>query len=165
MKALSADDIRSSFVNASQGEADRLPLPGLHEVMWDDREYLGWRDPQSPQRGYIVFWRGDSPLGMVLRAASRGPNRSMSAFCSLCRTQQPAHQVSLFSVPKAGQAGRDGNTVGTYICSDLACSTLIRILPPPSQMQPNPAEMVASRGAGLLARLEGFTNEVLKPAE
>ena len=165
MKPLSATEIRGSIVNATTDEIARMPMPGLHETIWAEREYLGWRDPQSPQRGYIVFWRGDSPLGMVLRAASRGPNRSMSAFCSLCRTQQPAHQVSLFSVPKAGQAGRDGNTVGTYICSDLACSTLIRILPPPSQMQPNPTEMVASRGAGLLARLEGFTNEVLKPAE
>ena len=151
-------------MNAGADEIARMPLPGLHETIWEEREYLGWRDPQAPQRGYIVFWRDQEPLGMVLRAATRGPNRAMSAFCSLCRTQQPAHQVSLFSVAKAGQAGRDGNTVGTYICSDLACSTLIRILPPSSQMQPNPAEMVISRGAALLARLEGFTSEVLKPA-
>jgi hypothetical protein len=165
MRPLSATEIRGSIVNATADEIARMPLPGLHETIWAEREYLGWRDPQSPQRGYIVFWRDDTPLGMVLRAASRGPGRSMSAFCSLCRIQQPAHQVSLFSVPKAGQAGRDGNTVGTYICSDLACSTLIRILPPPSQMQPDPTEMVASRGAGLLTRLQGFTNEVLKPVE
>jgi hypothetical protein len=101
---------------------------------------------------------------MVVRAAENRMSRAMSAICSLCRTQQPASQVSLFSVPKAGQAGRDGNTVGTYICSDLACSTIIRILPPPSDMQPSPAEVVASRAEGLTTRLQSFTNEVLKTA-
>ena len=98
--------------------------------------------------------------------ASSGPSTSSAAaFCSLCRTQQPAHQVSLFSVAKAGQAGRDGNTVGTYICADLACSTLIRIVPPSSYLQPSTEELVAARGESLLARLDGFTAEVLKPAD
>ena len=79
--------------------------------------------------------------------------------------RSPAEDVGLFVAPRTGAAGRNGDTVGTYICSDLACSTLIRILPAPSQMQPNPTEMITTRGAGLLARLEGFTNEVLKPAD
>ena len=28
--------------------------------------------------------------------------------------------------PRAGKAGQQGNTVGTYICSDLACSLYVR---------------------------------------
>jgi hypothetical protein len=164
MRPLTANDIRASIVNAPAEDVERLPMPGLHETVWDSREYLGWRDPQSPQRGYIVFWRDDAPIGMVVRAASTQQSRSISAMCSLCRTQQPANQVSLFTVPKAGKAGRDGNTVGTYICSDLGCSTIIRILPPPSDMQPSPSDVVASRAAGLLTRLNSFTAEVLKPA-
>lgn len=164
MKPLSPDEIRTSIVNADPEIIERMPLPGLHETVWDAREYLGWRDPQAPQRGYIVYWRDDVPVGMIVRAAENRMSRSMSAMCSLCRTQQPANQVSLFSVPKAGEGGRNGNTVGTYICSDLACSTIIRILPPPSDMQPSPADVVASRAAGLLTRLNSFTNEVLKPA-
>jgi len=164
MKPLTEDEIRASIVNASPADVARMPLPGLHETVWETREYLGWRDPGSPQRGYIVFWREGVPVGMVVRAATSQMSRSIAAMCSLCRTQQPASQVSLFTVPKAGQAGLDGNTVGTYICSDLGCSTIIRILPPPSDMQPHPAEVVASRAQGLLTRLNSFTNEVLKPA-
>ncbi|MCU1406607.1 MAG: hypothetical protein JWQ43_2910 [Glaciihabitans sp.] len=164
MKPLTADEIRASIVNAAPGDVSRIPLPGLHETLWDKREYLGWRDPQAPQRGYIVYWRGADPVGMVVRAAESRMSRGMAAMCSLCRTAQPANQVVLFSVPKAGQAGLDGNSVGTYICSDLACSTIIRIVPPPSDMQPDPADIVASRAAGLLSRLDSFTNEVLKPA-
>ena len=164
MKALSADDIRSSFVNASQGEADRLPLPGLHEVMWHDREYLGWRDPQAHQRGYLVYWKGDTAVGLVLRASERALRSGIPAMCSLCRITQPSDQVTLFSAPRAGQAGRDGNTVGTYICSDLACSHLIRILPPASDMQPSPAEILASRVDGLLARVDAFSSDVMRPA-
>jgi len=164
MKPLTPEDIRASIVNAAAEDVGRMPLPGLHETLWEAREYLGWRDPQSPQRGYIVFWRDEQPVGMVLRASDNRAGRAMSAMCSLCRTQQPAHQVSLFSVPKAGEAGLNGNSVGTYICSDLACSTMIRILPPPSDMQPSPDDVVASRAAGLLTRLNSFTNEVLKPA-
>ena len=164
MKPLSPDDIRASIVNAPPETVERMALPGLHETLWEHREYLGWRDPQAPQRGYIVFLRGEEPVGMVVRASESRMSRSMSAICSLCRTQQPADQVSMFSVPKAGQAGLDGNTVGTYICADLACSTIIRILPPPSDMQPSPTDVVASRAAGLLTRLESFTSEVLKSA-
>lgn len=164
MKPLSADDIRASIVNAPQEDIDRMPLPGLHETMWESREYLGWRDAQSPNRGYLVYWRGDSPFGIVLRASGAHMARTISAMCSLCRTQQPARQVSLFSVPKAGDAGRNGNTVGTYICSDLGCSTIIRILPPQLDMQPHPRDVVALRASGLLRRLDSFTSEVLKSA-
>ncbi len=115
-----------------------MPLPGLHETVWDEREYLGWLDPTFAQRGYIVYWREGKPFGIVLRSASSSMSRGISAMCSLCRTHQPGSQVSLFTVPKAGQAGLNGNTIGTYICSDLSCSTIIRIVPPPSDLQPRP---------------------------
>ncbi|MDH6181319.1 hypothetical protein M2152_001501 [Microbacteriaceae bacterium SG_E_30_P1] len=164
MKAVDAADIRSSFVNASQGETERLPLPGLHEVMWDHREYLGWRDPQAHQRGYVVFWKDDRPVGIVLREADSALRSGIPAMCSLCRITQPSDQVSLFSAPRAGQAGRDGNTIGTYICSDLACSHLIRILPPASDMQPSPAEVLEGRIAGLLSRIDAFSSDVMRSA-
>ncbi len=164
MKPLSSDQIRASFVNASQGEAERLPLPGLHEVIWEDREYLGWRDPQAQQRGYVVFWKGDTAVGLVLRAGERALRSGIPAMCSLCRITQPSDQVTLFSAPRAGQAGRDGNTVGTYICADLSCSHLIRILPPASDMHPAPAEILASRAEGLLTRIEAFSSDVMRSA-
>ena len=164
MKPLTAAQIRESFVNASQGEAERVPMPGLHEVMWDDREYLGWRDPQAHQRGYLVFWRGDAAVGIIVRASEFGLQPGISAMCSLCRITQPSAQVTLFSAPRAGQAGRDGNTVGTYICDDLACSHLIRILPPASEMQPSRDELLAGRISTLVGRVEAFADDVMRLA-
>ena len=164
MKPLTAAGIRDCIVNASQGEVERMPLPGLHEVLWDDREYLGWRDPRAPLRGYLAHWVGERPVGIVLRAADSRLSPGIAAMCSLCRTPQPSDQVRLFSAPLAGQPGRDGNTVGTYICADLACSLLIRITPPASAVQPDPAALVASRAAGLLERVTSFTSGVMKTA-
>jgi hypothetical protein len=108
-----------------------------------------------------VYWREGKPFGIVLRSASSSMSRGISAMCSLCRTHQPGNQVSLFTVPKAGEAGRNGNTIGTYICSDLACSTIIRIVPPPHDLQPRPDAVVSDRTSGLLARLDNFTRELL----
>jgi hypothetical protein len=164
VKPLNESEIRSSIVNASQGEVLRMPLPGLHEVLWGEREYLGWRDHKSPLRGYLVHWLDDRPVGIVLRASGATMRPGISAMCSLCRTSQPAGQVALFSAPRAGQAGRDGNTVGTYICADLACSLIIRITPPASALPVDPAEIVARRAEGLLSRVQNFTADIMKTA-
>jgi hypothetical protein len=161
MEALTEEQIRASFVNLPAEAVERMPMPGLHETVWAEREYLGWLDPNYAQRGYIVYWREGQPFGIVLRSASSSISRGISAMCSLCRTHQPGNQVSLFTVPKAGQAGLNGNTIGTYICSDLSCSTIIRIVPPPSDLQPSPTEVVSDRTSGLLARLDNFTRELL----
>lgn len=164
MQPLSPLEIRSSFVNATQGEVERIPLPGLHEMIWADREYLGWRDQQAHQRGYLVHWAGDRPVGVILRASDFGLRAGISAMCSLCRITQPSDQVSLFSAARAGQAGRDGNTIGTYICDDLACSHMIRVLPPPHPMQVPREELLAQRAGSLLARVQEFTADVMKTA-
>jgi hypothetical protein len=163
VKPLTEADIRSSFVNATPDELAQLPIPGLHEMLWDEREFLGWRDPQAPQRGYVVFWRDDEPVGFTVRAAE-SRIRGGSAMCSLCQTLQPADQVRMFSAPRAGAAGMKGNSVGTYICADLGCSTLIRMAPPATQYQPDPASAIAARAAGLTQRLESFTDKVLQDA-
>ena len=70
MKPLTENDIRESFVNALPGDLDRLPIPGLHEMLWEDREFLGWRDPQAHHRGYIVHWMDGRPVGLVVRSSS-----------------------------------------------------------------------------------------------
>ena len=163
MKPLTEADIRASLVNAAPGEAEHMPMPGLHEMVWRDREYLGWRDPGSPSRGYLVAWRDDRAVGIVVRAATTRLQAG-SAICSLCNTPQPASQVTMFSATRAGEAGKRGDSVGTYICADLACSLLIRIAPPQYEMQPSPDEVVAARAAGLSARLEAFTERVLQAA-
>lgn len=161
MKPLTESEIRDSFVNAGALDPARVPLPGLHETVWDEREYLGWRDPSLPQRGYLVFWREGRAVGLVLRA-SEARTRGGIAMCSLCSTTQPAEQVTMFAASRAGASGRAGNTVGTYICADLACSLLIRIGPPASAY--GASHDVDARAAALEARLDAFTTRVLDSA-
>ncbi len=164
VKPLSAQDLRECMVNATRDDLERMPIPGLHEVIWNEREYLGWRDARSPQRGYLAHWAGDRPVGVVLRASTGQMAPGIAAMCMLCRTPQPSAQVRLFTAPRAGQAGIDGSTIGTYICADLACSIIIRITPPPSPAGPDPAEVIASRAAGLLERVSAFTANVMRSA-
>lgn len=161
MQPLTEDQIRESFVNTSAGDAQRLPMPGLHEVVWDEREYLGWHDARAPQRAYLTVWQGDRPVSLVLRSAERRIRGGISAVCSLCHTPQPGGQVALFAAPRSGEAGRNGDTVGMYICADLGCSAIIRIAPPPAPMQIPPEEIVQRRIEGLQERLESFTATVL----
>ena len=90
MQPLTPAEIRESFVNALPGEVERIPMPGLHEVIWADREYLGWRDQRAHQRGYIVHFAGDRPIGIVLRASDFSLRAGISAMCALCRITQPS---------------------------------------------------------------------------
>ncbi len=167
MRVLTAEEIRASFVNVTPEEAARIPLPGLHEVVWAEREFLGWRDPSLASRGYLVHDASTSlgasgAIGIVLRCAEGRQGRGMPAMCSLCHATQPAAQVSLWSAARAGQAGRDGASVGTYICDDLGCSHIIRMLPPSSPWAPAPGDLLEARSAGLLERVRGFTATVLR---
>ena len=164
MKPLTPAHIRESFVNATHGEAQRVPMPGLHDVIWADREYLGWRDPQAHQRAYLVHWLDERPIGILLRSSEFSLQPGISAQCSLCRITRRSDEISLFSAPKAGQAGRDGDTIGTYLCDDLACSHMIRVLAPPHPLQPSPQQVLAGRTEGLSSRVQAFTANVMKTA-
>ncbi|MFS4105338.1 FBP domain-containing protein [Streptomyces sp. PD-S100-1] len=127
MRPLTEQDIRTSFVNCSKGEAKRLAVPrDLDERPWDDLDFLGWRDPGAPDRSHLVTEREGRLVGVALRfqSAQRGfLHRSM---CSLCLTTHPGGGVSLMTARKAGTAGREGNSVGLYMCTDLACSLYVR---------------------------------------
>ncbi|WP_433248899.1 FBP domain-containing protein [Streptosporangium sp. CA-135522] len=128
MNPIGEKEIRASFVNCSKGEARRLNLPrGLPELPWEDLDFLGWRDPGAPDRGYVVAERNGDLAGVTLRLAQE-VRRSFtkSTVCSLCITPHSGTGVALFTAPRVGAAGRQGNTVGTYICADLACSLYVR---------------------------------------
>ncbi len=119
--------IRASFVNCSKGEAKRVSLPrDLAELPWGDLDFLGWRDPGAPDRAYLVTG-GERPVGVVLKVAP-GARRNLmrSSLCGLCLTGHSGGGVDLLAAPLAGPAGRQGNTVGLYMCADLACSLYVR---------------------------------------
>ncbi|RIQ11162.1 FBP domain-containing protein [Jiangella rhizosphaerae] len=128
MRPITESDIRRSFVNCSKGEAQRLAVPrDLEEQPWDDLDFLGWRDPGAPDRGYLVADRDDGLVGITLRAAPKSARGFTSrSMCSLCLTTHTSGGVSLMTARRAGEAGRQGNTVGQYLCADLACSLYVR---------------------------------------
>jgi hypothetical protein len=75
---------------------------------------------------------------------------------------QPADQVLLFSARKAGDAGLRGDTVGTYICTDLSCHENVRLAAP---LAPNEVRAsVDARIDGTRMRAEAFVERVLESA-
>jgi hypothetical protein len=127
MLAITEPAIRASFVNCTQGEAKRLAVPGdLETYPWDDLDFLGWRDPAAPQRAYLVAETDDGPVGVALRVAPQQTGRVRRSMCSFCLTTHTGDGVSLMTARKAGREGRQGNSVGAYVCSDLACSLYVR---------------------------------------
>lgn len=160
MKPLTPAEIRTSFVNLSKSQAKAMNLPaGLDATDWDVLDYLGWRDPKAPARAYLVLWRDERPLGLALRAPSTTGGRG-SALCNVCFAAHKPSDVVLFVAPKAGSAGREGNTVGTYICADLACSLYARglrklELPQGEHLEPE------ERARRLADRLDAFVDRVL----
>jgi hypothetical protein len=162
MRQLTEDDIRGAFANASEDELGVLALPLDHLLTdWDHLDFLAWRDPRTRGRGYLIAELGNQLVGAVLRAAE-GNSRAGSALCNICRTMQPADQVSLFSARKAGDAGQRGDTVGTYMCTDLSCHENVRLAAP---LAPNEVRTsVDARIDGTRRRAESFIERVLEPA-
>ena len=128
MLEVTAATIRSSFVNATRRELADLVLPDLAETAWDRLDYLGWRDPRLSKRAYIVVPLDDGTVGIVLKQAEASPRSR--AQCSWCQDITLPNDVVLYGARRSGAAGRNGNTVGTLICSNFECSRNVRTLPP-----------------------------------
>lgn len=162
MEPLTAAEIRGSFVNCSKGEAGRLALPKQVEATnWDSLDFLGWRDPGAPAAAYVVApWRGRL-VGMVLRVGTDRPSSGRQNLCSLCTTNHSTADVALMVAPRAGAAGRQGNTVGSYFCADLACSLYARGLKRPTRVQPVETLTVDQRVQRLRDNLEQFVRRVM----
>lgn len=129
MRPLSESEIRSCFANCSKGEAGRIRMPAdLSATRWADLDFLGWTDPGASQRALLVVPDGDDLTGLVLRRpeARRAGSAMRSSMCRVCLTEHSSGGVTLFVAPLAGASGRQGNTVGDYFCSDLACSLYLR---------------------------------------
>ncbi|WP_433478547.1 FBP domain-containing protein [Spirillospora sp. CA-142024] len=128
MRPVTEHEIRTSFVNCSKGEAKRLGLPkDFADLPWDDLDFLGWRDPGAPERAYLVAERDGRLVGIALRKASGASRGFISrSMCSLCLTTRTGGAVALMTARRTGEAGRQGNSVGQYLCDDLDCSLYVR---------------------------------------
>ncbi|MFB6707585.1 FBP domain-containing protein [Streptomyces sp. NPDC056333] len=126
MKPLTEQEIRAAFVNCTKGEAKRLSVPrDLAERPWDDLDFFGWRDPQAPDRAYLAIELDGRLVALALRCPSAASWQMRRSMCSMCVTTHTGG-VSLMVAAKAGRAGQQGNSVGAYMCSDLACSLYVR---------------------------------------
>jgi hypothetical protein len=160
VRPLTEPQIRASFVNCTKGEAKRLNVPrDLADRPWDDLDYLGWSDPQAPTRRYLVAEVDGATYGVVLRINEASVGAARRSMCSLCITVQSGG-VSLMVAPRAGKAGQQGNSVGTYICSDLACSLYVRGKLRTGTPGMHETLTVEQRATRLVANLESFVAKV-----
>ncbi|MFD5467604.1 FBP domain-containing protein [Kitasatospora sp. NPDC127059] len=163
MEPLSDPEIRASFVNCSKGEARRITLPrGLAELPWGDLDFLGWRDQGAPDRAYLVAPYGGEPVGVTLRSPMVRRSLTRTNVCSLCITAHAGSGVALLAARRAGASGRDGNTVGTYICADLACSLYVRGLKKSAAVtRPDESLPLEQQVARTVGNLDAFLARVL----
>ncbi|MEU4039727.1 FBP domain-containing protein [Streptomyces collinus] len=126
MRPLTEREIRTAFVNCTKGEAKRLSVPrDLAEQPWDDLDFFGWRDPQAPDRAYLATELDGNPVALALRTSGTSSWQTRRSMCSLCLTTHTGG-VTLMVAAKAGRAGQQGNSVGVYMCGDLACPLYVR---------------------------------------
>ncbi|MBS1674405.1 MAG: FBP domain-containing protein [Actinobacteria bacterium] len=160
MRALTEDQIRASFRNAESDEVVQIGMP--HDLLlaeWDYLDFFAWRDPIASKNGYIVIERDGEAVGIVLRAAD--PSRARNGMCNLCHTMQPGNQVALFAARRAGEEGRRGATVGTYICVDLSCHESVRLAPPLAPNEVRAESHADRRLDGTHRRVYAFVETVL----
>jgi FBP C-terminal treble-clef zinc-finger len=156
--------LRASFVNCSKGETAKINLPvPLTAIPWDSLDFLGWRDPKAPARGYIVTPYDGGLAGITLRAAGKSAKSLVkSSMCSMCMTVHPSSGVTLFTAPLAGPSGRAGNSVGNYMCANLQCSLYLRgTLKSEALVVPTESLDLAGRVERLRGKLDPFIARIL----
>ncbi|SFR69512.1 FBP C-terminal treble-clef zinc-finger [Agromyces sp. CF514] len=163
MQALTEAEVRDAFRNASAAELTQLSLPvSFFVTEWAHLDAFAWRDPRIAGRGYLVTELDGAAVGVVLRAPSSSGSHHRAAICNLCHTQQPADQVAMVSARRAGAAGERGDSIGVYMCSDLACQETVRLGRPaaPSEVLPSLREL--ERIEGLARRTRAFVADVVE---
>ncbi|MEH3143319.1 MAG: FBP domain-containing protein, partial [Mycobacterium kyogaense] len=128
-------------------------------VEFDALEYYGWTDPKIPRRAYLVIERTDGPVALLVnRAASKPRGRTM---CTWCNDVTLSEDAVLYTVRRAGAAGRRGDTLGTLICSDFGCSRNVRRLPPAFHKGTDLDLIRAQQVDELRRKVHGFVDRVL----
>ncbi|MCU1446350.1 FBP domain-containing protein [Cryobacterium sp.] len=160
MLPLTPETIKTSFVNASRKVVADITLPPrFAEVDWTELDYFGWIDPKMKRRSYAVVPLDGEPVGIVLRQADASPHKR--AQCSWCRDVRLPNEVVLYSAQRAGAAGRNGNTVATWVCDEFQCSLIVRKLASLAYIGFDVASARTERIEMLRLRSAGFIAEVV----
>ena len=163
MRPLTEDDVRASFVNATDDELRLLALPSDFVLTdWDHLDFLAWRDPRTRGRGYVIVETGDQPH-RHRAACRRGHRRARVRRCAISATRcSPPIRCRCSPRARSGSAGAHGDSVGTYICADLSCHETVRLAAP---LAPNEVRASVDRKIdGTRRRTEAFVESVLETA-
>lgn len=159
MRPFTEQQILSSFINASHKERQGItPPPNLADLAWDNLDYLGWRDRKSPNLGFVVVHLDGEPTGVLLRQADAA-TRSRPQ-CSWCEDVTLPNDVVIFAAKRSGQAGRNGNTIGTLLCANFECSANVRKLPPMAYLGYDVEAARVQRIASLGERVRAFVTDI-----
>jgi hypothetical protein len=165
MNPMTEKQLRSSFVNASKREAAQAALPDLSALPWADLDYLGWRDRKAPLSAYVVLEVDGAPTGVLLRSSTPGSGSvRRKALCAWCADLTATDDVTLYVARRGGSAGREGNTIGTLICTDFRCSANVRRQPTLAEAGRDEAAaalIVERRISELRQRSRHFVDEIL----
>jgi hypothetical protein len=160
MQPLDDQVIRASFVNASRKEVSDLTLPAdFADLDWSKLDFLGWRDRKIARRAYVVIPPENELVGVMLRQADGGMRTRPQ--CSWCQDVTLPNDVVFYSARRAGPAGRNGDTVGTLVCSEFECSANVRKAPIVAYLGFDVDAAKAHRMAELKERAAGFAFTVL----
>jgi hypothetical protein len=140
-------------------------VPDLSAVDWEQRDYLGWRDPKQPLASYAVVEVDTAPVGVLLRSTGPRDGRRRKMVCAWCEDVVVHADVSLYVARRAGTRGRRGDTLGTLICTDFDCSAHVRRAPTRAELHSDDAwaaeELTRRRVEGLRERSARFVARVL----
>ncbi len=163
MNPLTEKQIRASFLNASKREAAQATLPDLDMLDWERLDYLGWHDRKAPLSAYVVLELDGEPTGVLLRSAEAKSSKRTKGVCAWCEDVVVTDDVSLYVARRGGASGRNGNTIGTLICTEFGCSRNVRRKPTFTEAGNDPAmrELITDRRIlGLRERAARFVAEV-----
>lgn len=163
MRPVTETEIRESFVNATQGEAGRAAMPDLDGVDFARLEYLGWDDPRRGRQSYVALELDGELVTLLLRRTEAPPRRRM--LCAWCQDVIAGVEAMSVVAPRAGAAGRQGNSLGTAVCSDFGCSAHVRRPFADFEVRRDDPALVAfqreQRITTLRERVESFARAVL----
>ncbi|PPJ15690.1 FBP domain-containing protein [Nocardia nova] len=166
MRAMSRAEVRAAIVNTDP-PGSRVRLPGwFDEISWDALEYLGWRDPRSPMRAYLVAEVDGAATGVLLRQApARAELGSRAMMCDLCRFTRRFNEVSVFTARRAAKDKRQRlSGRGLHLCSGLDCHANVKRAVPLGPLDPPADELIRQRRSGLRSRTIAFLRVISEQA-
>lgn len=157
MRAFTQPEILAAFRGATRSEVKRVTFDEhFDEVDFTRLEFYGWRDRKIPRRAYVVVDAADGPVALLLtRAEGKPRGRTM---CAWCNDVTLTNEVVMYTVRRAGAAGRRGATLGTLVCNNFGCSRNARQLPPAFHKETDLDALRADRIADLRRRVTGFVS-------